>query len=323
MNAGETTARISPGRRLLKFAARMREHVQYGPIPSESDYRQSIVREAGGNDLVRKMLANDDPCLVTRLGDVELRTITYYLRWRDGWWPRPGYPVRQRLGMRNSTGFFPADDRSLDRFVATTLHAASQADIMAVWFNREEDRVVREFCPSARLIELNSLNCMCYDRPWSSELAGRTVLVVHPFARSIESQYRERRTQIFANPDVLPEFNLKTLIPVQTIAGNECEHASWFDALSHMCHQIEIHDFDVAIIGAGAYGLPLAAFVKSMGRQAVHMGGATQLLFGIKGRRWERYYLDSINPLFNDAWVRPLPEETPRGAENVEQGCYW
>ena len=44
-------------------------------------------------------------------------------------------------------------------------------------------------------------------------------------------------------------------------------------------------EFDVAIIGCGAYGLPLAVEAKRMGKQAIHMGGATQVLFGIKVNR--------------------------------------
>lgn len=42
-------------------------------------------------------------------------------------------------------------------------------------------------------------------------------------------------------------------------------------------------NFDTAIIGCGAYGMPLAAQIKNAGRQAIHLGGAVQLLFGIKG----------------------------------------
>ena len=53
------------------------------------------------------------------------------------------------------------------------------------------------------------------------------------------------------------------------------------------------------------------------------MGGATQILFGIRGRRWEVEYTDTIVPLFNPYWVRPLPEETPEKAASVESGCYW
>jgi hypothetical protein len=110
---------------------------------------------------------------------------------------------------------------------------------------------------------------------------------------------------------------------VQSIAGNQCGFPTWFDALEHMRAQIAATEFDVAIIGAGAYGLPLAASVKRMGRQAVHLGGATQLLFGIRGRRWEVESPDDIAPLFNEHWVRPSVEETPENRELVEGGCYW
>ena len=79
--------------------------------------------------------------------------------------------------------------------------------------------------------------------------------------------------------------------------------------------------FDVALIGCGAYGLPLGAAIKQMGKPAVHLGGALQLLFGIRGRRWEA--MPQYLSLMNDAWVRPSSTETPPLAEMVDGGCYW
>lgn len=90
-------------------------------------------------------------------------------------------------------------------------------------------------------------------------------------------------------------------------------------------------DYDIALIGCGAYGFPLAAHAKRMGKQAVHLGGALQLLFGIKGHRWETMeYGTDILPrggmymeMFNEHWVRPTVAETPRTAQKVENACYW
>ena len=45
------------------------------------------------------------------------------------------------------------------------------------------------------------------------------MLVIHPYARLIESQY-EKREVLFKNADILPEFDLITVKAVQTIAGN-------------------------------------------------------------------------------------------------------
>jgi hypothetical protein len=47
------------------------------------------------------------------------------------------------------------------------------------------------------------------------------------------------------------------------------------------------HNFDFTIIGRGACGLPFGSFVKQMGCQAIRLGGLTQLLFGIRGNRWD------------------------------------
>ena len=90
-------------------------------------------------------------------------------------------------------------------------------------------------------------------------------------------------------------------------------------------------DYDICLIGCGAYGFPLAAHAKRKGKKAVHLGGALQLLFGIKGKRWEakdyatKWHLpqDAYSSLFNEYWVRPSINETPSTALKVEGGCYW
>src|SRR5690606_28576019 len=107
------------------------------------------------------------------------------------------------------------------------------------------------------------------------------------FNKTIEEQYFKKRTLLFKDQRVLPEFkSLETIQAVQTIAGNNSEFNNWFEALDWMKKEIEKKDFDIAIIGCGAYGFPLAAHVKRLGKKAIHLGGATQLLFGIKGKRW-------------------------------------
>ena len=80
-------------------------------------------------------------------------------------------------------------------------------------------------------------------------------------------------------------------------------------------------DFDVALIGCGAYGFQLACRIKQMGKIAIHMGGSLQTLFGITGKRWENNkYMQS---LLNDYWVYPKESDRPKGLEKVEGGCYW
>ncbi|RZL38762.1 MAG: hypothetical protein EOP00_28310 [Pedobacter sp.] len=152
-------------------------------------------------------------------------------------------------------------------------------------------------------------------------LKGKKVLVVHPFAETIEKQYAKRNL-IFENK-LLPDFTLKTIKAVQSAANEKSAFDNWFDALESMKQQIDNEDYDICIIGCGAYGFPLAAHVKRMGKKAVHLAGATQLLFGIKGRRWEEFVVWPYQNLFNENWVRPAAAEKPSNAVVIEGACYW
>ena len=79
--------------------------------------------------------------------------------------------------------------------------------------------------------------------------------------------------------------------------------------------------FDVAIVGCGSYGMPLAARIKGLGKQVIHLAGATQILFGIRGARWDaRPYMQKF---FNENWTRPSATERPKNADLVEGACYW
>lgn len=283
-------------------------------------YRKEVLFEQEGHEVVRATLARNSPCLIARLGSVELSCLHYYLTKRKKHKP---YTERIRRPMANPAGFFPVDDSSLDAFAELYLQVLPQVDTMGVWFNTYESAVCNEYCPKADLVELCCLEPFRYQKPWSSLLEGKKVLVLHPFAASIERQYRENRERLFPSPEVLPEFELATIKAVQSIRGTRVDFPSWFDAYRHMCDQIAAADFDICIIGAGAYGLPLAAFAKGLGKQAIHLGGVTQILFGIKGARWEREYADSTAKLFNEHWIRPQESETPVNKDQIEKGCYW
>jgi len=283
--------------------------------PTGEDYGRRILSEAEGNTAIGRMIETGAPFAALRLGRSELDTMNYYLRERRG-----GARWKDTQICSNA-GFFPADDGLLDEFAQLFLADIGEADFMGVWFIVGEDRIAREYCPDAELMPPRSLEPYYHSEPWSRALGGRRVLVIHPFAESIREQYEAKRERLFRDPNVLPLFELRTVKAVQSIAGEPTGFSNWFDALDSMKTQMDAIDYDVLIVGAGAYGLPLAAHAKRSGRQAIHMGGATQILFGIKGRRWDEH--EVISKLYNDAWVRPKASEVPLGAATVEGGCYW
>ena len=224
------------------------------------------------------------------------------------------------------SGFFPNDIALGDKFNALIIDSTKEVDILGIWNLRFEDYYIKKYADqNLKLTHLYSLEpWMNLTSPWSEALKGKKVLVIHPFEESIKLQY-EKRKSIFPNEKILPDFKLITFKAVQTIAGTKDDRFNdWFEALEWMCEQIAKIDFDIAIIGCGAYGLPLASKIKKMGKQAIHLGGATQLLFGIKGKRWdEEPDKEYVRKLYTSAWTYPLETEKPQNAAIVENGCYW
>ena len=119
----------------------------------------------------------------------------------------------------------------------------------------------------------------------------------------------------------LPEYELKTLRAVQSNAGAEVPYKDWFEALKWMEDEIAKIDFDICILGCGAYGLPLAATIKRMGKKAIHMGGILQFLFGITSKRYDEN--EKYKPFINEYFVHPDAKDRPQNASAVEGGCYW
>lgn len=286
-------------------------------------YRKQILLGEEGHDRIKELISRNEPVMVARVGSVELACLRHYLEKRGE--KRRGYGRKICSAMANNAGFFPVDDDSLDAFAKNFLEHLSHVDVMGIWFNQYENVICNNYCREAELVDFDCLEPFRFTDPWSGRLAGRKVLVVHPFAESIIKQYKEKRRFLFSSPDVLPDFDLKTIKSVQSIGGSKVNFATWFDAYDYMCEEMAKVDFDICIIGAGAYGLPLAAFAKKLGKQAIHLGGVTQILFGIKGKRWEvdPAYATTTAKLFNEHWVRPLDGETPANKDRIEKGCYW
>jgi hypothetical protein len=93
-----------------------------------------------------------------------------------------------------------------------------------------------------------------------------------------------------------------------------------------MKNEIDKVEYDICLIGCGANGFPLAAHVKRNEKKSIQLRGSLQLLFGIRGKRWEKPNLNkdySFFNLMNEHWVRPPIEETPQISVKVEGATYW
>lgn len=306
--------------------SKMLRFTNHRAIPPDREHQAA-------NDAIRGIIESGRPCLVARFGCVELEAILRgydisrdypaalkALRLLTGgygpfWWDNS-----IKCGLLRTAGVFPVDEDVLMRFSKRSLEDSRQLDILGSW-NARELELKKKFFPKVTSVPLDDLVPFFFRNPWSSALQGRRVLVVHPFSSTIEKQYRNRG-RLFSDPLVVPEFRLITYRPVTSFLGLKTPFRDWFEALEKMCDDIGKIDFDLALLGCGAYGMSLGAYIKrELHRQAVHLGGVTQLLFGIKGRRWDSW--PSFSRFYNEYWVRPGEEERPENFRQHEGGAYW
>lgn len=223
--------------------------------------------------------------------------------------------------MWNTPGIFPPTEAAFKDFYSEYSLSMEKADIVGLMKCPYESMVVARHAPHACFCELQDLEPYYNPIPWTKYLAGLRVLVVHPFAHSIEFQYSRFREKLFSEPDILPQFKLINIAAPQTLCGNSGGFQSWIEALADLKRKIGKQDFDVAIVGCGAYGLPISAFIKDSGKTCIQLGGATQTLFGVIGERWTK--TNPVKFLINEFWKRPEEFERPTNWQDAEGGCYW
>lgn len=320
--------------KIEELVLRVYNRVIYGGKPVPKHLIQISDQEL--NDGIYKGLMGDAPFMVARFGSFELEAALYPYLTALPLWKRYRLVAQKKIRFLhydesyaqklmnpfcNNAGFFPNDTSMMSRYKEQLLDKdASCCDILCCSEWIREDLAEPFLNCDVRYASIAEMEPYDYAQPWSRALTGKKVLIVHPLAETIEKQYQKLEL-LWENKEVLPEFELHTIKAVQSIAGEEVPFKDWFDALHHMEEQMDAVDYDIAIIGCGAYGFSLAAHAKRMGKKAVHLGGATQILFGIKGKRWDE--IPAVSKFYNAHWVYPSKKDMPKHKERVENGCYW
>ena len=290
------------------------------------------------SQIIYDALLSDKPCMIARFGSNELNALINYQSITNesksifgyisgkqfDWWWNDGIVKN----LHEVAGFFPATPKKLEQFCELILEDIPEVNILGSWL--AEEQLFEKELINAKKVHLRLLEPYWATNHWSKALEGKKVLVVHPFVSDIEKQY-EKKELLFKN-NILPDFELTTIKAVLSLADEKTEFKDWFDALDYMKAEIDKVDYDICLIGCGAYGFHLAAHVKRMGKKGFHYGGALQLLFGIRGKRWEdpNYGVKEWGipkglyaNLMNEHWIRPGHSEKPKNAQAVEGACYW
>lgn len=238
------------GYMFLWFWRKVRRKLFGVPISLKKYGGNPLISNEKAGELIREWIASERPFMAARFGGSELGAMVNQERLlcaergkRDAF-----------RNLVNYSGFFPDDEKLLGDFCSTMYESSKSLDLLGVWDNYMEDYIVSRYVTRTCVFtSLRSLEPWYGTRPWTAGLRGKKVLVIHPFEKTIRSQYAKRET-LFPGTNILPEFGeLYTLKAVQTIAGEKDDRFSdWFEALEWMYEEAMKLDFQIAIIGCVA-----------------------------------------------------------------------
>jgi len=264
-----------------------------------------------GSEKIYNFIKENKKGIIGRHGSTELQMILY------------GNALH---ALEHNSGIFPITNSSVKEWIQTYKEATMESDIFAAgWYKplaEEEIKYLYKLNKNLEKIPLRSLEPYYTNNPWSRILEGKRVTVVSSFADTMKKQIDK---PIWDDPRILPKamWNFVRTYYCPAIAKGKCEWSvnSWKEAVDHLECEVLKTDPEIVLIGCGALAMPLGLRLKKNNIIAIILGGAIQILFGIKGLRWESHPV--ISRFFNDSWVFPSDDEIPGGAEIIEGGCYF
>lgn len=278
--------------------------------------------------LILQCLSQQKGCLIGRNGTVELEVLLNYHRYKK-------FFQDMTFTLERNAGVFPQEDTPLLQWVQETTEANKTCDILAAgWYaplRQQELLFLNQVNPSYHCVPLRSLEPYYVPQQlrWTALLSDQRVGVVSSFTKTMQQQLLRRNALWGPQVDsYLPDsaefvFFQTGYSPV--IAKGRAEWApparTWMEALGKLEKEILAANVRIVLIGCGGLGMPLGQRLKKAGKIVLVLGGAIQVLFGVKGERWKHH--DVIGKLWNNSWVYPSAEETPRGASLIERSCYW
>jgi len=284
--------------------------------------------EEGGRMLLER-IRTGIPFIAGKLGTSELEALLYYKSHGDG-----VFPIHIQKNMRINAGLF-GSNACIKDWCKYMLEHMGMMDEIVLWSPAlpvQERYFVADHCPAIRkYLPLRALEPFYQKDPenrWS--LAVNSFCVVSPFTSSIEDQW-SKRDNLFPYP-LFGNTNFKGCVrvgysPLICGVGETCSwpqanlEGGWFSAVTSVVEECVAKDVSFVFVGAGALSLPICFELKKRGISAIHTGGGTQIIFGVKGRRWLSHSV--ISEFFNASWTSPLAKEIPSGAERIEGACYF
>ena len=162
-----------------------------------------------------------------------------------------------------------------------------------------------------------------YLNDWFKALDRKKILIVSTFDEEIKDQLKIK-DELFPKNflEQYPDFESVDYVHTYlTLDNYENPHHNWFETYNYYCQQIDSKDFDIALLFCGCYAYPIANYIyEKMNKSSIIVGGIGQLLFGIRGSRWETPYFQR---LMNDKWTKRILNQSVNGIRSEGLNAYF
>jgi hypothetical protein len=307
---------------LYTFRSLLKKLINNGKLnASKKDFSRITYDADQTSQWIATKILSKEPFIVSRFGNVELewylqlkimrknvfKRIYSFITFDSDVW-------RQKDKIIKHTYFVPSDLENSLFYESVMDEVIPEIDFLASWLKGETSNYVKlkKDIPKSFIFDIEPYKS---NKPWTLALEGKKVLVINPMVDIFEKQLLNRE-KLFDFP-MLPTFEL---IKIKALFFRDPVFTTWKSVYEYYKVQISKIDFDVAIIGCGTWGMPISKIVKDKGKGAIHLGGATQIMFGVMGKRWKDW--PEYTCLVNNYWMTKHNEK-PEVASKIEDGCYW
>jgi hypothetical protein len=285
------------------------------------------------NKIIDTALTKNTGALIGRQGSIELEAVLTHVLSQG---KNPLNSARQAL-LETNAGIFPVTDTTvMETWRIEYLDSLQNADALAVgWFAQLADleqKLLKAVQFSGIPIPLRTLEpyYLPKDLRWTKLFTGHRVTLVSSFTETMKAQLPNLKNGVWNGGDPTGISDAASVEFVRSFYSPVCAEGNceWpetvkncIDAINYLENQIVLTNPRFVLLGCGGIGMPLALRLKKRGIIAIVVGGAIQIFFGIKGKRWANHPI--ISGFWNDSWVEPSTDEIPNGAKKVEGACYW
>lgn len=288
----------------------------YSKLHSEGRlYNNSIKTHSEANRNISELIRTGTPFMASRLGNTESRVAQEFLcgRVSDYWisW------------LYKTSGFYSENNRiildDVHKYIELTIESIKKCDINLCRFENSIKLQNIYSCSNTINVDWYDLYTSI-DHPnfWLRSLSGKKILIISSINASIKAQINN--FPLIHNTNYSLSNSIIYYDCPETYFIEERKLSTWFDTFNKIKSDISNIEFDVAIISAGAYGHPLAAYVKTMGKQSINICSGIYVLFGIKNKA--QTVIRRISSNYNDYWIYPI-KNVNRHYMDIEKGGYW